>query len=406
MNSQEKKLINRPLNVLIVMHGECCPNTGGIQRVSDILVHTMSANYGHKFYCLYRFKGPVDAARTKYEKSYRMEDITKEGIAEIINANSIDIILNQELHWNSRTIRQAIAISKKPRCKVVYALHIKPMADAFDYIRFSHVYDYYKSNRSLYQLIKLVFYPVYRYRNLRYIRRKYGEANNYSDRVILLSQSYKEAWVKYSIPHPVNETKILSIPNPLSYTILPNEINLKDKRKRLLFVGRLSESHKRVSLILKVWKEISSDVKLSDWELDIIGDGPDRSAYEQMASSIDRVNIRGWQSPMDFYRRSSVFLMTSAFEGWPMTIVEASQMGCVPVVFDSFSSIHDIINDNENGLLVANNDMEAYITAVKSLMIDDTKRENMANMAMQSVQRFSKGKISAKWQKLFEEITK
>lgn len=406
MNSQEKTSTNRPLNVLIVMHGECCPNTGGIQRVSDILVGTMSAKYGHKFYCLYRFKGPADVARTKYEKSYWMENITKEGIAEIIDANSIDIILNQELHWNSITIRQAIAISKKPSCKVVYALHVKPMADALDSVRFSHVYDYYKSDRSLSGLIKLIFYPVYRYRNLRYLRRMYGKANNYSDRVVLLSQSYKEAWVNYSIPHPVNEAKILSIPNPLSYTILPNEINLKDKRKRLLFVGRLSEGHKRVSLILKVWKEISCDVKFSDWQLDIIGDGPDRSAYEQIASSIDRINIWGWQSPMDFYRRSSIFLMTSAFEGWPMTILESSQMGCVPVVFDSFSSIHDIINDGENGLLVANNDMDAYVTAVKSLMSDHAAREKMANMAMQRVQRFSKEKISAAWQKLFEEITK
>lgn len=404
MKSQEKTSVIK--NILVIMHGECCPNTGGIQRVSDILVNTMSANYGHNFYCLYRFDGPDDVARTKFEKTYRMENITKEGVAEIINSNSIDIILNQELHWNSKTIRQAIEISERPDCKVLYALHIQPMSDAFASVRFKHILDHYKSCRSLSGLIKLISYPLYRFHNIRYLRKMYGEANIYSDKVILLSQSFKEAWINYSIPQPHNKSKILSIPNPLSYTVSPEDIDLRDKRKRLLFVGRLSEAHKRVSLILKAWKEISHDDKFHDWELDIIGDGPDRSAYERMASSMDRVNIRGWQRPMDFYRQSAVFLMTSAFEGWGMTILESSQMGCVPVVFDSFSSIHDIITDGENGLLVANNDMDAYVEAVKSLMRDDSKREEMAKKAMQSAQRFDREKIAARWQKLFEEMTK
>jgi len=50
-------------------------------------------------------------------------------------------------------------------------------------------------------------------------------------------------------------------------------------------------------------------------------------------------------------------MMTSRFEGWPMVLMEAMQMGVVPVVYNSFESLSDIVVDGENGYIIPNNDL-------------------------------------------------
>ena len=58
-------------------------------------------------------------------------------------------------------------------------------------------------------------------------------------------------------------------------------------------------------------------------------------------------------------------MMTSAFEGFPMTLVEAQQCGVVPVVMDSYLSLHDIVETGYNGIIVSNEDLTGYINNIK-----------------------------------------
>jgi glycosyltransferase involved in cell wall biosynthesis len=46
--------------------------------------------------------------------------------------------------------------------------------------------------------------------------------------------------------------------------------------------------------------------------------------------------------------------MTSAYEGWGLTLTEAQQMGVVPIAFDSFGAVYDIIENEYNGLIIPN----------------------------------------------------
>jgi glycosyltransferase involved in cell wall biosynthesis len=63
---------------------------------------------------------------------------------------------------------------------------------------------------------------------------------------------------------------------------------------------------------------------------------------------LKRVNFEGYRNPQPFYKRASIFVMTSANEGFPMTLIEAQQNGCVPVVMNSFSALREIIQNNIN----------------------------------------------------------
>ena len=60
-------------------------------------------------------------------------------------------------------------------------------------------------------------------------------------------------------------------------------------------------------------------------------------------NDIKNIYFEGNKNPLPYYQKASVFLMTSALEGWGLTITEAQQFGVVPVAFDSYPSLHEVI---------------------------------------------------------------
>ena len=97
-------------------------------------------------------------------------------------------------------------------------------------------------------------------------------------------------------------------------------------------------------------------------------------------------------------------MMTSACEGLPLTILEAQQQAVVPIVFDTFDSIHDIINSGQNGYIINETDNFSYIKALEDLLLNDDLRKAMAECALTSQQKFSKEVIMKKWIEMFEDI--
>ena len=60
---------------------------------------------------------------------------------------------------------------------------------------------------------------------------------------------------------------------------------------------------------------------------------------------LQRVFFLKGQKTEPYYNEASIFMMTSSFEGWGLTLTEAQQYGCVPLAFHSFASLTDIITD-------------------------------------------------------------
>ena len=98
-------------------------------------------------------------------------------------------------------------------------------------------------------------------------------------------------------------------------------------------------------------------------------------------------------------------MMASRYEGWPMVLMEAMQMGVVPVVFNSFESLTDIIDDNENGCIVTDNEIDGFVNRMKWLMKNDEPRLRLAANAIRSCDRFTVEKVSGKYLELFESLT-
>ena len=119
--------------------------------------------------------------------------------------------------------------------------------------------------------------------------------------------------------------------------------------------------------------------------------------------AIPDVCLLGRQQPKPYYEEASIFMMTSRSEGWGLTLTEAQQFGVVPIAFDSYASLRDIITNNEDGIIVPECDAEMYAQELLNLMNDQTNRERMALNSIRNCKRFSQEEIAKKWWNLLND---
>jgi glycosyltransferase involved in cell wall biosynthesis len=161
---------------------------------------------------------------------------------------------------------------------------------------------------------------------------------------------------------------------------------------------------KRPDSALRIWASL--EAKFPEWELIFLGDGPDRVCVENLSNSLNLVHVKfkGFVDPLPFYRESSILCMTSDYEGFGLALAEAMQFGVVPIVFDNWSSLKDIIIHNETGLLIPQGDMAGYGENLELLMKDDHLRKRLSDNAKVFVRKFSIDEIGKKWLNLFNEL--
>ena len=239
----------------------------------------------------------------------------------------------------------------------------------------------------------------------KYLKRKYVRVTDNENNLILLSESYKREFAKViQMKHVPSQWHC--IPNAVSFST-GTDLDIGKKERIALIVARLDEDAKRLTIALKIWDMLFSKYcDIAEWRLVIVGDGIDRPIYERMVAQmkIPNVTFTGRQDSLSYYQKASVFLMTSAYEGFPMTLLESMQCGCPPIAFDTFSAINDLIEDGENGFVIESENKEKYVEKLHLLMQDNFLRETMALNGMKSVQRYSVENVTKMWYAYFEKL--
>lgn len=171
------------------------------------------------------------------------------------------------------------------------------------------------------------------------------------------------------------------------------------KQRTVLVVARMSEFHKRISIILKTWKQLVKEGSTKTWTLKVIGDGPSLTEYKKYVRDNKLVNITflGQQNPEPYYAEASIFLMTSSAEGWGLTLTESLQRGVVPVVMNSSPVFSEIIENGKSGVLVRNNDYKAFANAIRKLMKSEVTRITMSQNCLIQAKKFDLGNTINKW---------
>ena len=214
------------------------------------------------------------------------------------------------------------------------------------------------------------------------------------DKLVVLTERDRKSWVELD--------NVVTIPDPLS---LSPTTSSSLTEKRVVSIARYSHE-KGIDLLLKAWSMVQKQI--SDWRLDVYGDG-DRTHYEQLVDElqIDRERCRLHARTDDVekeYRNSSIFVLSSRFEGFGMVLTEAMACGLPVVAFDCPWGPRSIIADGKDGLLVENGNVKALADALARLMSDENLRRSMAETGVRNVQRFSMNSIAGRWKSLFESL--
>lgn len=197
-------------------------------------------------------------------------------------------------------------------------------------------------------------------------------------------------------------------------SVIPNAaLKLGDRysdctEKRVIAVGRL-DYQKGFDRLIEAWDlMMQRHPELRDWHLDIFGQG---EWEEMLLGMIAQRKLSGSvtiHKPVkdiaEEYRKSSLLVMSSNFEGFPMVMLEGMGMGLPVVSFAFKCGPRDIIEPGVNGLLVRTGDIEMLADAMARVMGDDALRKRMGAQARRVTDRFSEAAVMQQWMALFKNV--
>lgn len=217
------------------------------------------------------------------------------------------------------------------------------------------------------------------------------------DQFVVLTDKSKASWPELS--------NVTVIPDPITIEVKNEEVKSEKCSKRVVTIGRYAYQ-KGYDLLLQAWAEVEKHYP--DWKLAIFGQG-DQTYYRQMMTDLGidthRCHLNGpVEDVVKVYQDSSVFVLSSRFEGFGLVLVEAMACGLPVVSFDCPVGPDEIIIDGHDGLLVPSGDVHALAEKLMTLMADENLRKRLGEQARQSVRRYEMASIAKQWESLFDQL--
>ena len=174
----------------------------------------------------------------------------------------------------------------------------------------------------------------------------------------------------------------------------------------LTHVGRFAPP-KNHALLVEAFAQVRSDAPLY---LLLVGAGELEDAVREQVAGLgleSRVRFLGIRADVaDILRASDVFVLSSRWEGNPLSVMEAMAAG-LPVVSTAVGGVPELVRDRETGLLVPSEDAEALTRAVQALVDDPVRRQAMGEAARQhAVAHFDIRHTVREYEQLYESLLK
>ena len=395
------------LNILFLTYHQITPQNGGIERVSDLVAEEFEI-IGIRCFSAYFYPSKYPKSEHIIKDICLSENNRKSELSQFLTDNSIDIVVNQQVYDLDNVVNR-LREELFENVRYVFFQHDRPLIQYWStlaYYKFAASHGAFR-NRMIFS-IKLLVSPVYHILRFMVYRNRFRKIYNHVNKFVLLSDYFIPVFCQQT--GISNLAKISIIPNCVTLPIrIPNDVVLK-KTKDVLIVSRLTDERKRISLALKIWylyQKKYSSCEAHNWTLRIVGTGLYYNDYVRKVNEyhIPNVIFEGHvNDTIPYYKNASVFMMVSDSEGWGLTLTEAQQTGTVPIAFDSYESIHEIINNQYNGILVKENDIQSYVDNLHAILSDDNKRNELAVNGLSVVDNLSRERMIKCWTHMIEDL--
>src|SRR6266545_1498982 len=197
---------------------------------------------------------------------------------------------------------------------------------------------------------------------------------------------------------------------PERVSVLPNpapDVALRATRGEgptFAFAGRLT-AQKALGVALEAL------ARVPDATLAIAGEGDQLETLRPRARELGlngRVQFLGAQrrdEVLELFGSAQAALLSSAWENFPHTVVEALAVG-TPVISTDVGGVREAVEDGENGLLVPVGDVDALAEAMQRFLDDDALRVRLRAAARRSVERFSAGEVFGELESVLKRVAR
>lgn len=226
----------------------------------------------------------------------------------------------------------------------------------------------------------------------RYQGRCRDYAIKHADKVVVLTRSAQQYYIQQL---HINPEKLVHIYNPIHNSTSDRSYDMSSHK--IIAVGRLTYQKNFDRLINLAARFLPG----TDWSLDIYGTGEDRKALTQLIQEknlTEQVHLMGQVN--DLYDRYPLYafqVMSSRYEGFPMSLLEGATHRLPLVSFDIPTGPNEIIEDGKNGFLVNKQNDNQMVSCIQQLMENATLRQTMSDNAYHMVQKFSLNDILNQW---------
>ena len=373
--------------------------SGGAERVTVDIADYISER-GFDIYVLAReIRNWSLPNMTLLELPDKMSVNSKENadaIIDILQELQIDIFV-----LPVQTLSYLSHIRSNTHCKIIFALHGVPFWEiASDlYTKKKRVWSsrFKRLGWILVTYPKTMWFKRYHKRLLSDYIRVYSQVDAYT----VLCEEYKQVLIEKMKLSP-SENRIYVVPNSEKSA---ETVNF-NKKKQILYVGRMSYEDKRIDRLINIWEMIYE--KVPDWELILVGDGEERESLQQMAQKkkLPRISFAGHSDHVEkYYRDASVLCLVSTFEGWGLCLTEAQANGVVPIAFDCSAGVHYILSPSgQNGILVTPYNLEEYARLLVELLTESENLKMMRQNVIRKSMEYAPDVIGDKWLRIFDSL--
>lgn len=221
------------------------------------------------------------------------------------------------------------------------------------------------------------------------------------DYLITIGKGSTENYSKWLMDN--KKIKIIEIPNILEHV---SEETSKLETNNIVSVGRLHPV-KDFTTLVKVFELVQNKIETA--KLTIVGGGDELGDLEKLIDTLklkDKIVITGMVSKEkveEYMLNSSIYVMTSLTECFPMVLLEASSVGVPLISFDVPVGPKAIINNGENGYLIEDRNIDKMAEKIIELLNNKKELKRLGENAQKNSYKYLPENIMEKWYEIFDK---